>query len=291
VQALAVQRDGEQSPSAGGGAVAEDQVAGLVRQIIAGVGPSATTVIPYQAGGGRPAIAQAAPASEVTQRLAVQRDGGGAGAAGQLEGGVVASAQICYDLCTGELSLVGWIWAGAGVKLWGGWYGAYYFWEGSRVLGHLDHMVCGRCAPACGGDRAEHQGHHSGWGIAGFPVVLRAGEWSRYRKVGVEVGLLITPHSRCDADLEVIALFDLLELVPSFRPPITAAEEACAALGIHLECGLGVDISGSVHVCRDEAGRTTADDAKICGGVFIGCGVGLSHDRASLPGGQHPVPA
>lgn len=153
-------------------------------------------------------------------------------------------------------------------------------------------MSCGACAPSCGGDKkSEADGERSsGWGLGGFPVVLKPGEWARLKKLGVELGLLITPHSLCDADLEVIALLDLLEYIPSLKLPLTAAEAACAAIGIHLECGFGIDISGSVHVCKNEQGQTTADSAKVCGGLFLGCGVGLSHDKASL-GGQHPVPA
>lgn len=278
--------------------VAEAEVGAKVDAIIAAMGSTATTVIPYsppavaanEPSAGAP-TAQTAALPDVVQRsgalASLQRSGGG-GASG--EGGVVGSAQICYNLCSGEVSLVGWLWAGAGVKLWGGWYGAYYFWEGSRVIGQLDHLTCGTCSAACGGGH-EKGSKESGWGLGGFPVVVKPGDWARFKKLGLEVGLLITPHSFCDADLEVIALFDLLEYVPSFKPPLTAAEKAAAVLGIHLECGLGIDVSGSVHLCKDDQGHTTADNAKVCAGAFIGCGVGLSHDKGSLPGGQHPVPA
>lgn len=122
--------------------IEEAQAEETVNKIIAAMGPAATKVIPYQ----RPAVASAEQSAEptaqalsindVAQRsdtLALQRSGSGGGA--QVEGGVVASAQLCYNLCTGEVTLVGWLWAGAGVKLWGGWYGAYYFWEGSRKVG------------------------------------------------------------------------------------------------------------------------------------------------------------
>jgi hypothetical protein len=298
-----LQREQNQSWKAGPAfgapmSIDEREIEQSVGKIISIMGGTASVVRPYQA----PAVAsndsqtdqptaQTSPIPEVVQRsgglVSLQRSGGGGA---QLEGGVVASAQICYNLCTGEVSLVGWLWAGAGVKVWGNWFGAYYFWEGSRVIGQLDHLQCGVCSPDCGGG-AEKHGKESGWGIAGFPVALVPGEWSRFKKLGLEVGLLVTPHSYCDADLELIALFDLLEYVPSFKPPITAAEAAAEAVGIHLQCGLGIDVSGSVHLCKDEQGHATADNAKICAGAFLGCGVGLSHDRGSLPGGQHPVPA
>jgi hypothetical protein len=274
--------------------VAEAEVEKKVAAIIAAMGGTATSVIPY-----RPAaVASNEPASalptaqtlripDVVQRsgalAALQRSGGGGGASG--EGGIVGSAQICYNLCTGAVSLVGWLWAGAGVKFWGGWYGAYSFWEGTLVLGQLDHLTCGTCPPSCGGGK-KHGPIDAGWGIGGFPVIVKPGDWARFKKLGLEVGLLITPHSFCDADLELIALFDLLEYVPSFKPPLLAAEKAAEVLGIHLECGLGIDVSGSVHLCKDDEGHATADSAKICAGAFIGCGFGLSHDKASLPGAQ-----
>jgi hypothetical protein len=305
------QADGDQASTNSGGQswgkgptfgpatpVAEADAEKKVAAIIDAMGGVATTVIPYKpaavASNEPPAdapTAQTLPIPDVVQRsgalASLQRSGGG-GASG--EGGIVGSAQICYNLCSGEVSLVGWLWAGAGVKLWGGWYGAYYFWEGSMVVGQLDHLTCGTCSAACGGGK-EHGSKESGWGISGFPVLIKPGDWARFKKLGLEVGLLITPHSFCDADLELIALFDLLEYVPSFQPPFKAATKAAEIIGIHLECGLGVDVSGSVHLCKDDNGHTTADNAKICAGAFIGCGVGLSHDRGSLPGGQHPVPA
>jgi hypothetical protein len=278
-------------------AVAETEAAKKIAAIIDAMRETATTIIPFtppavasNPAASGPPTAQALAIPDVVQRsgalATLQREQAGGGASG--EAGVVGSAQICYNLCSGEVSLVGWIWVGAGIKLWGGWYGAYYFWEGSRVIGQLEHLTCGTCSPSCGGGKETKE---SGWGIAGFPVAIPAGDWARFKKLGLEVGLLITPHSFCDADLELVALFDLLEYIPSLKPPLTAAEKAAEVLGIHLACGLGFDLSGSVHLCKDAQGHTTADNAKVCAGAFIGCGVGLSHDKASLPGGQHPVPA
>jgi hypothetical protein len=87
-----------------------------------------------------------------------------------------ARRRSCYNLCTGEVNLVGWLWAGAGVKLWGGWYGAYSFWEGSMPLMQLDHLTCGTCSPSCGGGKKEHGPIDAGWGIGGFPVVVKPGD-------------------------------------------------------------------------------------------------------------------
>jgi len=224
------------------------------------------------------------PVSRTTvQRAAVESD--------KFEGGVVSSGQICYDLCTGAVSVVGWIWVGAGLAIGRQWVGAYHFWEGERGVGHLGHLTCGACSATCGGGHGEvgpHSDTESGSGY--FPFVRKPGQVARIKKLGVEIGFLVTQRGPCDADLEVIGLFDVLEWIPSLKPPLEAAKRAAAAVGVHLDCGFGVDVSGSVHLCRNDAGQWTADHARICGGLFLGCGVGLGHDKGSLPG-QHPVPA
>lgn len=121
--------------------------------------------------------------------ITVQRAGGGSSV--NVEFGVVGSIQACYDFCTGDLDLNGWIWAGIGTHLpVVGWVGPYYFWEGhfGKInIGGLLH--CGNCADNCA---AAPGGSHGGWGIAGFPVHLTPGQWARFSKAGVEFGVLIT---------------------------------------------------------------------------------------------------
>ncbi len=240
------------------------------RDLVASTGPPAG-----------PPVVQTAPGA------IVQRAGEG-GSKVKVEGGVVGSVQACYNLCNGEVSLVGWIWAGAGMETPLGWYGPYAFyerefWRGNPGLGHLS---CGTCDPACapkGDDKGEW-----GAGFAAFPVVIKAGDWARIKLLGLEVGLLVTPRSFCDADVEVIALIDFIKYLGPAGAAVTAATEGLNKLlarigGAHVECGLGVDISGSVHLCRSITGGVTADKALVCGGGYIGCGVGLSHDKATLP--------
>jgi hypothetical protein len=244
------------------------------------VGPNRDLVASAEPPAGPPVV-QTAPDA------IVQRAGEG-GSKVKIEGGVVGSVQACYNLCNGDVSLVGWIWAGAGMDTPLGWYGPYAFyerefWRGNPGLGHLS---CGTCDPACapkGDDKGEW-----GAGFAAFPVVIKAGDWARIKLLGLEVGLLVTPHSFCDADVEVIALIDLIKYLGPAGAAVTAATEGLNKLlarigGAHVECGLGIDISGSVHLCRSITGGVTADNALVCGGGYIGCGVGLSHDKATLP--------
>jgi hypothetical protein len=270
----AVQADLEAASSAiaefNEGFAAYATAAGPNRDLVASAGPPAS-----------PPVVQTAPDA------IVQRAGEG-GSKVKIEGGVVGSVQACYDLCTGDVSLVGWIWAGAGIDTSLGWYGTYAFyerefWRGNPGLGHLN---CGTCDPACapkGDDKGEW-----GAGFAAFPVVIKAGDWARIKLLGLEVGLLVTPHSFCDADVEVIALIDLIKYLGPAGAAVTAATEGLNKLlarigGAHVECGLGIDISGSVHLCKSIAGGVTADKALVCGGGYIGCGIGLSHDKAALP--------
>jgi hypothetical protein len=215
------------------------------------------------------------------------------------EGGVVGSLQLCYDLCTAQLSLIGWIWAGGGVEVdygfFGGkqWYGAYVFAErdfGHTTLDFMPRLQCGRCEPACSPEHAETEW---GGGIAGFPMVLRAGERKELRAAGIEVGALISERTSCDADLEVIALVDLTAYIPppygiAIRHAIDLVERLGDRIGVHIECGAGIDLSGTVHLCQSVPGGgilgITSDSAQICFGGFFGCNVGLPHEKTALPG-------
>jgi hypothetical protein len=45
---------------------------------------------------------------------------------------------------------------------------------------------------------------------------------------------------------------------------------------------------GALHLCKSVPGGgflgITYDSAKICGGGYVGCGIGLAHDKSALPG-------
>jgi hypothetical protein len=66
------------------------------------------------------------------------------------------------------------------------------------------------------------------------------------------------------------------------------ANKLASRFGIEIECGVGVDVSGSFHLCKSVPGGglfgITSDSARICGGGYVGCGVGLEHDKSALPG-------
>jgi hypothetical protein len=208
-----------------------------------------------------------------------------------LEGGFVGSLQLCYDFCKGELSVVGWIWAGVGIVT-PGWFGGKKF-RGAYVFAEKEFgkwgfedlkLACGTCPTEC--KKGEHD---SPWGFGGanFPINLKPGEKKKLRKAGLEVGLLVTPHSLCDADIEVIALIDLTKYLGPVGAAVSAASETISSwsqkYGVEIECGIGVDISGAIHVCRDGL-ALKADSAKVCGGGYVGCGIGLAHEKTALPG-------
>jgi hypothetical protein len=208
-----------------------------------------------------------------------------------LEGGFVGSLQLCYDFCKGQLSVVGWIWAGLGIVtpgLFGGkkFRGAYVFAE--KEFGSWDFpdlkVNCGTCPKECA--TSEHTGHW-GFGGANFPINLKPGEKKKLGLAGIEVGLLVSPHSACDADIEVIALIDLTKYLGPVGAAVSAAAKGISAwtkkYGLEVECGVGVDISGAIHVCRDGL-ALKADSAKVCGGGYVGCGIGLEHEKSALPG-------
>jgi hypothetical protein len=52
---------------------------------------------------------------------------------------------------------------------------------------------------------------------------------------------------------------------------------------------VGFALSGNVHLCKSVPGGgiagITSDSAKICGGGYVGCGIGLSKNKAELPKG------
>ena len=217
-------------------------------------------------------------------------------------GGFVGSLQLCYDFCTAELGLVGWIWAGGGVEadygFFGGkqWWGAYVFAEhdfGSTTLDFMPRLSCGTCSPAC--TPAEHGDTVWGAGVAGFPLILAPGERKELKMFGVEVGALITTTD-CSAVFEVIALVDVTQYIP---PPygigiiysFHLAKQFAERFGISLECGAGLDVSGAVNLCTSVPGGglagITSDSAKLCAGGFAACNVGLSHTKSALPGGGH----
>jgi hypothetical protein len=227
---------------------------------------------------------QTMPVEALLQRsMTVQRAGG---YTANVEFGVVGSIQACYDFCTGDLELSGWIWTGIGTHLpVVGWVGPYYFKEGHFGKVNIGGLLpCGKCADGCA---PAPGGSHGGWGIAGFPVHIKTGDWARFKKAGIEIGVLITPHSRCDADIEAIVLLNLLGYLGPAGAAITrfvdGINQMGARYGVNVMLEFGLQVNGGGHLCRSASGGVTADHLSLCGGGYVGGGVGLSRDKGALP--------
>lgn len=211
---------------------------------------------------------------------AIQRSGGRGFT--DVSGGVVGSVQVCFDMCTGEAYVTGWVWFGAGATLWGHWVGPYAYYEGElmsrrRVIN--SHVPCGTCDPAC-----RHESGGWGGGIAWFPVHLEPGERARFSRGGLEAGLLFSPHSFCDADIELILLLNMLGYLGPVGRGIQTFLEGFRGFAERYEFPyptfeFGIDGSTSVHVCKSATGGPTVDHWNFCLGGFIGGGIGVSRTR------------
>ncbi len=299
------------APAASADALADMRnVKRVVDEMIRIMGPAATTVIPVPddllgpnapVAAATPAPAQSVatwPAGASLLRSVVPETGGKAGAV-HPEGGVVGSVQACYDFMTGKFDVIAWLWAGAGVKTPFGWYGAYAFVEGELYVGNFGALMTpGVCDTKCDPEK-EHSriSGHAGLGGGAFPIDIKPGNRAVFSKGGIELGVLFTPSpGTCGADLEVIGLFDIKKYLGPAGVAAQAAEDAAKKLGEEfgqrVECGAGIDLSVTAHLCRaadPNAGILgyTTNSIKLCGGGFIGCNINLSRNRAALPGGGH----
>lgn len=284
----------EQSPATAGGGGPEaggdlsmEQMRALITELEGAFGGTATFV-PWPAEGGALAAGEQTSGPAV-QTLPVQR----AAAAPMpltgakhpwLQAGMVSSAQLTYDACTGKLSGDLWVWAGAGTYWAGTWVGGYYFWEGGIDFGEIGKLAdCGTCSANC------QPGEHHGGGGVGIFKHLVPGSWSRYGVAGFEFGALLTPSaSLCDGTLEVILLVNFLENVPQIKAAkkiLDAANKVLARYGQKLDVDFefGGQVNGGAHVCRNPAGSWTFDHLTLGGGVFGEVGVGVERDKSKLP--------
>jgi hypothetical protein len=207
----------------------------------------------------------------------------------KVHGGVVGSVQVCWDCLTGKAGLKGWIWAGVGYDApFVGWVGGYYFREKEFWSGDLGKWFePGACDPACDAHAQHEEDTKSGFGIAGFPVNIKPRERVRLSKAGLEVGFLLTPHSLCDLDLELIALLNLLGYFGPVAKIATTAVDGLNRLtrnAPHFELEAGIDLSASFHLCGGKNGLLAVNRAEFCGGGYVGCGVGLSHTKSENHG-------
>jgi hypothetical protein len=205
----------------------------------------------------------------------------------KIHGGVVGSLQFCYDCLTGESSLNGWLWAGIGYDApFVGWLGAYYFGEKMWFKGNIGNWFTpGTCRPAC--NPSEKGDSEHGFGVAGFPIDIKPKERARFSKAGIEVGALLTPHSFCDYDIEIIALLDILRYIGPVAAVAKKAVEGINAVlkgKAHVELQAGIDFSVTFHLCRGEDRFLTLNHADLCAGGFVGAGIGLGHEKSDNHG-------
>ncbi|HET7328226.1 MAG TPA: DUF4157 domain-containing protein [Nocardioidaceae bacterium] len=237
-----------------------------------------------------------APGALPVQRAGeVQRAGGGGW---RPEGGFISALQLCYDFCNQEWSVVGWVWAGAGVGGSGllgahSFYGAFVYAEQTFWKGKLDwgpKLSCGTCATKKPGK--DEESFEWGAGLAGFPVIVKPRQKVEVKSAGAEIGALLVPHpSTASATVEVIVLVDITQFLGPVGLAVKRAQDWiniwAPRLGVEVSCGVGVNISGLLHLCHSVPGGgimgVTADSAKLCGGVHAGCDINLPHDKAQLP--------
>jgi hypothetical protein len=223
---------------------------------------------------------------QTARDLTLRRAGLAESPLAKIHGGTVASLQVCWDCLTGGASIKGWVWAGVGYDApIVGWVGGYYFGEQTWWSGQLGSWFePGTCAPEC--DR-KSEGAHGGWGIAGFPIDIKPKERTRFSKGGLEVGFLLTPHSFCDADLELIALINILGYLGPIAKIAASAVEGINKItrdSPHVMLEAGIDISAAFHLCRGAQSLLTVNRADFCGGGYVGGGIGLSHSKSENHG-------
>ena len=193
---------------------------------------------------------------------------------GLWSGGVVGSVQLCYDVVTGDVGVVGWVWAGFGRKApVAGWIGGYVFYEGDLAKTKLKPLFkAGKCD--------DHCKHHGGGGLGGGAAVF-PGDFE-FKKAGIEIGVLFTPHGACSGSIEVIVLVDLL----NYLPVGTAAKRFIDLIKTRvpgLEVKGGIDGNGTLEACKDKKGNWVVPSGKLCFGGFVEAAYGVPRNKSALP--------
>jgi RHS repeat-associated protein len=179
----------------------------------------------------------------------------------QLEAGIIISGQFAYDVCQGNLSFGGWVWAGYGYEVHHTFYGASYSWSGSyNLITGGPHFNCGKCS--CCSSSESRWNTDSGWNLVG-PFFSGLGATGNKG-----VGLVFTPD-KCGLEVEGILLVDLIK--DGAAGPIgTALSYGAGFVGGTASAGLQLNVN--MHFCSSSSGGVTVDKASIAGGGYIEIG-------------------
>jgi RHS repeat-associated protein len=178
----------------------------------------------------------------------------------QLEAGILVSGQIGYDVCKGDISFTGWVWAGYGYEIGHHFAGVSYSWSGSYTVSGGPHFNCGKCS-CCGSDNAGWNSE-SGWNVVA-PFLSGLGA-----KGNAGAGVVITPD-KCGLEVEGIVLIDLVKSGAA-GPIGTALSYGAGFVGG--TASAGVQLNVDVHFCHSSSGGITVDKASIAGGVYVEIG-------------------
>jgi hypothetical protein len=206
-----------------------------------------------------------------------------------LEAGAVGSVQFCLDLCSGDYRIVGWVWGGAGKRIWKTFVGPSFMYEGEIHKGKLSgmpHFNCGRCDEQC----ESHEGGVD-FGVPLFRDIFKGNNERPILKLGeLECGALLIPHNTCNISLEFICFLNLIKYMGPVGQSLGTLADKIGA-----EAKAGIDGGATLELCRDKKGDWVIPKAEVCLGGFIefGWGVELPKQRSKPSSGKpgnHPVP-
>jgi len=186
--------------------------------------------------------------------------------------GISGQLNLCLELCTGDYTLEGWVWAGVGYEseVWGVkvWAGLSITVGGTISKGNWPQakVPCGECKPTC----------PDGWWS--FSQIKFTKEKSKQTaKFGVIDCSLSPSIAGCSASLDFGCSVDFLQFVPAVK----AAKPALEAAGIEVKAGLQGNFS--IGLCAGKNTPVAFSSAKVCIGGFVEIGKNLPKKRSQIP--------
>jgi hypothetical protein len=196
--------------------------------------------------------------------------------------GFVGAVQFCWDICTGNYSVTGWFWAGAGVDTWFGWIGFAAWIQGDLFSGNaqwLKWINCGECSDCC-------KEHERWWALGPGWFGQLTGQKTRIKLGPVECGLLIdvSNTSSCHAKIEGVCLMNLLNS-PLLGPIGTLITTVVEYLPGDAHAQAGIVGSVALHLCKGKNGGISGDKVELCIGGYVEVGYGLG----KIDPAHHPL--